>query len=400
LHWFVERHVEAWQARQISSGVSLATSGRWHLSRGIRAGNHILRRILLIVLLLIYYPYTFNAFPRTRQIVTAIGGVIGGPLRAMERATERYIPNLGYIFVLVVVGWIIAKIMKYLFSSIAKGNIVFRSFPPEWAEPTYSLCRALLIVFIVMAAFPYLPGSKSQFFRGFSLFIGAMVTFSSGGAISNVLAGIVLTYTRAFREGDVVRIENVFGTVTEKTLLSSRITTIGCEQVTIPNGKVLSSAIINYSTHPGREAVSVSVGATIGYDVDWRTIHKLMLEGARRTPQIREDPAPRVLEASFGNYSVEYELRAWAASAEGIFETYAALRRNILDAFNEAGVEIMTPTILAHRDANDLAVPEERFPVRHGSRGIAVTINPVSEYGREPISDPLNVAPPSRSGRT
>jgi hypothetical protein len=93
-------------------------------------------------------------------------------------------------------------------------------------------------------------------------------------------------------------------------------------------------------------------------------------------------------------------LRAWAASAEGIFDTYAALRRNILDAFNEAGVEIMTPTILAHRDANDLAVPEERFPVRHGSRGIAVTINPVNEYGREPISDPLNVAPPSRSGRT
>jgi small-conductance mechanosensitive channel len=318
----------------------------------------------------------------------------------MERATANYIPNLGYIFVLVVFAWIITKIMKYLFSSIAKGNIVFRSFPPEWADPTYSLCRALLIAFTLMAAFPYLPGAKSQFFRGFSLLIGAIVTFSSGGAVGNVLAGIVLTYTRAFREGDVVRIENVFGRVTAKTLLSTRITTIGSEQVTIPNGKVLSSAITNYSTHPEREPVSISVGATIGYDVDWRTIHKLMLEGASRTPQVRVDPAPRVLEISFGNYSVEYELRAWAGNAEGIFETYAALRRNILDAFNEAGVEIMTPTILAHRDANDLAVPEERFPARHGSRGIAVTVNPVNQYGHEPLSDPLNVPPPGRSART
>ena len=395
LHWFVEKRLEAWQARLIASGMAVATSARWHLSRILRTGNYVLRRVLLIVLLLIYYPYTLNAFPRTRPIVTAIGEVIAGPLREMERATENYIPNLGYIFVLVLVGWIITKIMKYLFSSIAKGNIVFRSFPAEWAEPTYALCRTLLIVFILMAAYPYLPGSKSEFFRGFSLLIGAIVTFSSGGAVSNVLAGIVLTYTRAFREGDVVRIDDVFGRVTEKTLLSTRVTTIGHEQVTIPNGKVLSNAIINYSTHPEREAVSISVGATIGYDVDWRTIHKLLLEGASRTAQVRVDPPPHVFEASFGNYSVQYELRAWAVSAEGIFETYAALRRNILDAFNEAGVEIMTPTILAHRDANDLAVPEERFAARHGSRGIAVTINPVNQDGHEPLSDPSNVPRPA-----
>ena len=108
----------------------------------------------------------------------------------------------------------------------------------------------------------------------------------------------------------------------------------------------------------------MSVLVTIGYDVDWRTVHKLMLEGAARTEQIATDPTPGVLEQSFGNYSVEYHLRAWTRTSEGIFETYAALRRSVLDAFADGGVEIMTPTILSHRDASELAVPVDRFPNR------------------------------------
>ena len=123
----------------------------------------------------------------------------------------------------------------------------------------------------------------------------------------------------------------------------------------------------------------MSVVATIGYDVDWRTVHKLLLEGAARTEQIATDPAPRVLEQSFGNYSVEYALRAWTKTSDGIFEARAALRRNVLDAFADGGVEIMTPTILAHRDASELAVPTERFPNPPRPRGIRIVADPSTQ---------------------
>ena len=118
------------------------------------------------------------------------------------------------------------------------------------------------------------------------------------------------------------------------------------------------------------------VTATIGYDVDWRTVHKLLIADARRTKQIIADPASKVLEQAFGNYSVEYHLRAWTNTREGIFDTHAELRRNILDAFAEAGIEIMTPTILSHRDASELAVPTELFPSRPQPRGIRITVHP------------------------
>src|SRR5271170_1080710 len=65
-----------------------------------------------------------------------------------------------------------------------------------------------------------------------------------------------------------------------------------------------------------------------------------------------------------------------ARTSDDIFETCAALRRNVLDAFADSGVEIMTPTILSHRDASDLAVPTERFPNRSQPAGIRIAVDP------------------------
>jgi len=225
-------------------------------------------------------------------------------------------------------------------------------------------------------SFPYRPGARSPLFRGFSVFLGVLVTFGSSGMIGNLLAGILLTYQRAFRLGDVVSIEGVYGKIAEKTLLITRVVTVGNEHVTIPNSKVLAASVTNYSMHGLSRGFTVGVVATIGYDVDWRVVNKLLLDGAARTEELATDPAPRVLENSFGNYSVEYALRAWTITSDDIFGTCAALRRNVLDAFAEAGVEIMTPTILSHRDASELAVPVERFPNRSEPQGIRITVDP------------------------
>jgi small-conductance mechanosensitive channel len=146
--------------------------------------------------------------------------------------------------------------------------------------------------------------------------------------------------------------------------------------VTIPNSKVLADSVTNCSVHGLSDGFALGVTATIGYDVDRRIVQKLLLEGAARTPQIVTDPAPQMLVNSFGNYSVEYELRTWTMISEEIFKAGAALRQNVLDVFAEAGVEIMTPMVLSHRDASELAVPVERFPSRTQPTGIRVNLDP------------------------
>src|SRR5271165_4600269 len=205
-------------------------------------------------------------------------------------------------------GWVLLRAMKSIFASIKNGIIVFEHSPPDWVDPTYKLCRTALLLFILMVSFPYLPGSELPFFRSFSLFVGALVTLGSGGTVGNLLAGILLIYTRAFSVGDVVSIDSVYGKVTERTLLSTRVTTMHNEQVIVPNSKILTGAVTNYSAHGQGQGVAMTVTATIGYDVDWRTVHRLLIEGANRTKQIIPDPAPKVLEQAFGNYAVEYQL--------------------------------------------------------------------------------------------
>lgn len=85
--------------------------------------------------------------------------------------------------------------------------------------------------------FPYLPGSDSPIFKGISVFFGLLFTFGSTGSLSNIIAGLVLTYTRAYKIGDRVMLGDILGDVIEKSLLVTRIRTIKNEIISIPNLK-------------------------------------------------------------------------------------------------------------------------------------------------------------------
>jgi small-conductance mechanosensitive channel len=148
--------------------------------------------------------------------------------------------------------------------------------------------------------------------------------------------------------------------------------------VTVPNSSILSTSILNYTYLAASKGLVLTVNAGIGYDVDWRTVHRLMIEGARRTEHILSDPAPCVWQTELGDYAVSYQLRAWSDRADLMYETHSTLRANVLDEFNRAGVEIMTPSIFAHRDASNPAIPAEQFPNRPEARGIAVDVRTLS----------------------
>lgn len=381
-YWFLETLLESRRNRFVVSGTPESQSAAGvHIAKALRLLNKIVRTTVIVAILLVFLPLTLRYFPRTAVFVDTLGSQLASPAHDIGQAILDYIPNLAYLLIIVLLGWGFLKLIKYIAASVETRSLVIRGFEPEWALPTYKLVRFLFLVFLLMVSYPYLPGASSRFFQGFSVFIGALVTFGSSGAISNIVSGIVLTYTRAFRIGDMVRIGDATGTVLEKTLLVTRLRTNRNEEMTIPNGAVLSNTVQNYTARASAGGLALTVTAGIGYDVDWRRVQELMTEAARRTEHILIDPAPLVLQTSLGDFAVEYELRAWTGRADEMLVTNSNLRRNVLDAFNTAGIEIMTPNVLAHRDASVLAVPEERFPHRLAARGIAVDVNRSSTTG-------------------
>lgn len=256
----------------------------------------------------------------------------------------------------------ILRFFRFIKTEIERGQLKIPGFYPDWAAPTYQIVRVLILAFMLIVIFPYLPGSDSAVFKGVSVFVGVLFTFGSAGALGNIVSGVVMTYTRAFKLGDRVKIGEVTGDIIAKTLLVTRIRTIQNEIVSIPNSTVISNHTINYSSDAPDKGLIMHTTVTIGYDAPWRQVHQLLIDAALATPMIEQEPAPYVLQTSLDDYYVSYRINAFTKEPNKQAVIYSALHANIQDKFNEAGVEIMSPHYKALRDGNQTTIPADYLP--------------------------------------
>jgi small-conductance mechanosensitive channel len=322
----------------------------------------LVRAALTLGLLYLYITLTLGFFPWTRGFSAILLGYVLWPVRTVGHGVLAYLPNLLFLVVILAVAYYIIKFVKFIFAAIGKGTITLPNFFPEWAQPTYKIARFLIIAFTAVVAFPYLPGSKSPAFQGVSIFLGLLFSLGSTSAIANVVAGTVLTYTRAFQVGDRVKIADATGDVIEKTLLVTRIRTIKNEDISMPNALVLGNHIVNYSSAAADKGLILHTTVTIGYNAAWRTVHKLLIDAALSTENILKDPKPFVLQTSLDDSYVSYQLNAYTEKPALMAATYSDLHQNIQDRFNDGGIEIMSPHYRALRDGNSVTIPDEHLP--------------------------------------
>lgn len=329
------------------------------VTNGVLKTAKLMRAALVILLLYFYLPLVLSFFPWTRSYSSTIFGYILSPLITIGKAFFSYLPNLFFLFAIIFVTYYGLKLVKMVFNALGKTMISIPGFYAEWAQPTYKIVRFIIIAFAAVVAFPYLPGAESPAFKGISVFLGVLFSFGSAGAISNIVAGIILTYMRAFTLGDRVKIADTIGDVVEKTLLVTRIRTIKNEDITIPNSMVLGSHIINYSSSAKERGLILHTTITIGYDVPWKQVHELLIAAALSSEHILKEPAPFVLQTSLDDFYVSYQLNAYTDQPNKMAIIYAGLHQNIQDKFNEAGVEIMSPHYSTLRDGNQTTIPEK-----------------------------------------
>lgn len=330
--------------------------------RGLLMLGRGTQRVIVLMLWGLFLSRILNLFPDAQPIADDLQLMVITPLEAIGQAVLDYLPNLVQIVIILLVTRYVLKGIHLFFHAVEAEIIVLPDFYPEWAEPTYKITRMLIIIFIPFAILPLLPMADSRFFEEISFFVGLLVSFGSTSAIKNMTAGIVLTYTRSFQIGDRVCIADVTGDVVEKSLFVTRLRTVKNELVAMPNGTVLDSNIMNYTALAKANGLILHTTITIGYDVDWRQVQDLLIDAALVTPHVLENPRPFVLQTSLDDYYVAYEINVHTDHAHLIPETLSVLRRNILDAFHTAGVEIMSPGYTALRNGNDAAVPLQRPP--------------------------------------
>jgi small-conductance mechanosensitive channel len=312
----------------------------WGMVRGIL---RLIRVALVLVVVYVYLRYVCGQLPWTRGIAAQLDEWILAPLAYLARGFGREIPNFIFLAVLILVVRYVLRFLRMLFAALGRGEVRWSGFDPEWADPTFKLVRLAVVAFTIVVAFPYIPGSESAAFKGVTIFIGIIFSLGSSSAVANIIAGYTMTYRRAFHEGDVVKIGESIGVVTQVRLQVTHLRTPKNEEIVIPNSTILGNEVVNYSTLSKSRGLILHTMVGIGYETPWRQVEAMLLLAAERTPGLLKDPKPFVLQRSLGDFAVNYELNAYCNEPTAMMRLYTELHRHILDVFNEYGVQIMTP---------------------------------------------------------
>src|SRR5262245_929392 len=303
----------------------------------------VARAVIIFGLVFVYLHYVLGVFPWTRGFSNGMLQLILDPLATMGWGVANAVPNLFFLAILFFVTRWALKVIHMFFAAVGRGEVALSGFEQEWADPTYKLLRVAVVALALVVAYPYIPGSGSEAFKGISIFIGIVFSLGSSSTIANIIAGYTMTYRRAFRLGDRVKIGDTVGDVTEMRLQVTHLKTVKNEEVVIPNSSILNNEVVNYSSLARRLGLILHTKVGIGYETPWRQVEAMLLQAAERTPGLLREPLPFMRQLALGDFAVTYEINGYCDNAQAMNQIYTDLHRNILDVFNEHGVQIMTP---------------------------------------------------------
>ncbi|HSO81520.1 mechanosensitive ion channel family protein [Thiocapsa sp.] len=313
---------------------------------------------LAAILIYLWLTFLFGRFPFTRPWGEGLAEFMLDLLATFADGALQALPGFFTVLVIFVLTRIIVRAVDGFFRTVERGAMAVSWLEADTAKATRRLTVTLIWVFAVTVAYPYIPGSDSQAFKGISVLVGLMVSLGSAGLINQVMSGLVIAYSRALKVGELVAVGNTLGTVSEVGMLSTKVITPKRETVTVPNAVLVSSPITNYSRLADERGAVVGTRVTIGYDTPWRQVHAMLTLAAERASLVRKEPAPFVLQRTLADFYPEYELIVHIDRPEQRFFALSELHGHIQDVFNEYGVQIMSPNFEA-QPGQKVWVPKE-----------------------------------------
>jgi small-conductance mechanosensitive channel len=346
----------------------------------VRIEQLLLDSVFWLFVLLLAYEWLsvlLAQFPFTRVWGEQLNGFLFGLLGRFALAIARALPDLLAAALIFWLAHLLTRLLRGFFARVSSGQVRVGWLGADVALTTSRLCVVVVWLFALVMAYPYLPGSDTEAFKGLSVLVGLMLSLGASNLVGQLASGLILTYTRAFHDGEYVRIDQHEGTVLKLGSFTTRIRTGMGEELTISNSQVLGSVTRNYSRAVKGRGFIVDTTVTIGYDTPWRQVNAMLVEAARRTPGVLADPPPRVFQVALSDFYPEYRLvcQAIPTEARPRAEVMSALHANVLDVFNEHGVQIMSPHYLGD-PAQAKVVPREQWyasPAKPPQRPAAAT---------------------------
>ena len=322
----------------------------------------LLRWVLILVLGYAWVTYSLEHFPLTQPLGHELIGFVGTLGQWLVLGIVDAAPGIATVAVILFITRAVVDALGRFFVGVQTGRTRVRFMHPETVPATRRIVSFVVWVFAIAVAYPFIPGSGSDAFKGLSVLIGVMISLGSTGLINQMMGGLVLVYSRALRKGDFVVLDGVEGVVSEVGTLATKVVTMRNEEITIPNSTVIAAPIRNYSKLAGTTGTMLTTKVTIGYDAPWRQVHAMLELAAARTAGLRQDPKPFVFQRALSDFYAEYELFAYTDRPLERVATLSVLHGNIQDVFNEHGVQILSPHFVLQPKEAVVVPPSGWYP--------------------------------------
>jgi small-conductance mechanosensitive channel len=312
----------------------------------VQAGKTIITLLwaaALFVLVYLWLVYCLGQFPESAPWAEQLEEFLIALFLDFAKGALGALPGLFAVVIVFLIARWFARLIRIVFDKVETGGLSLPWLERETARTTQTLLIMVVWLFALVAAYPYIPGSETDAFKGLSVLIGLMVTLGSTGIINQVISGLFVVYSKSVRPEDYVRVGDVEGEVIDVGFLATKLRTPRQEEITIPHSVLVGTATTNYSSLAGDNGMVVTTAVTIGYDVPWRQVHALLQLGAARTHGLRRDPPPRVMQRELSDFYVQYLLLAHLEGGKSRAAVLSELHAQIQDAFNEFGTQIMSP---------------------------------------------------------
>jgi small-conductance mechanosensitive channel len=322
---------------------------RERLAKIVQLAITVIYRLLVLVLSIEWLSYVLRAFPFTRGWGESLNGFILELATPVFTSAMGAVPELLTAALIFYLCYLLTQALDRFFANVQSGQLHLEWLDADIAVPTQRITKVVLWLFALAMAYPYLPGSDTEAFKGLSVLAGLMLSMGASSLVGQAASGLILTYGRAFRKGDYVRIADHEGTVMEMGMFTTRLRTGLGEELTISNASILGSTTKNYSRAVQGPGFVIDTSVSIGYDTPWRQVHAMLIEAARRTPGVLHEPSPQVFQTSLTDFYPVYRLvcQAIPEGPRPRAQLLSNLHANVQDLFNEYGVQILSPHYMA-----------------------------------------------------
>jgi small-conductance mechanosensitive channel len=303
------------------------------------------RLVSLGAVSVLYINVILSFFSQTQSIANSIFQSVLDSIIRIIWGFINYVPNLIFLVVLGFVCYHALRFIRFVFKEVEAGNLTLPNFDREWAIPTLQICRILLVTLFAVIAFPYLPGSQSSAFQGITIFLGVLFSLGSSSAVGNIIAGVLLTYTRAFQIHDTIQIGELEGTVVEKGLFVTRLLNGANQFVSIPNSTILNSIVLNYRVNsettlkdsnypPAKWIVSIDLPIKVPH----QQVREIIMNATREIPNIVQEPEPLLLNSAFNKDYITYQIKFAFHQPTIVAETASELIGKIQNGLEAHGI--------------------------------------------------------------